>query len=608
MVRESSNKDNDSVAHKDSTTPPSPATNNAVGLAWVNGGKIHVLNPTDGGNKATVTPCAEITMLINGQPVVRKTEVSAEDEIKVTPLYHNEPGFLKVLISPDKLSAFIEYKPEVKITSELIETQPVSNLILKAVNKKEITFNESRDSILELLKKNQVSYGIDLSAIANFTNHPIEGLTLIAKGQPPGQSTDDHITLLFEQHINKLVENHLGTVDFKELSSIPSVSNGEIIAKKISGKQGDSGTTVTNQSIKAKDPKTINLLAGSGVEIINDGLEVIAAIDGLPKVKKSNTTWVFSVDPVLTITGDVNVKTGNIRFKGNVNIAGSVESDMSVSANGNIAITNLATNCNITAGGNITINGNIVNAEIVSGGYIVLCNSVKAYIKELLSSLQDMFISANLMAEKLPVNSKVLYGNILVLLIEKKFIHFPSLLEKVQKKLKELDLKLIGQYEYILQKALVSLSGINILQYKTSLEFQTLLTNLHNFIEYADNLQNNRSMVTIKVALNSVIKSSGDVYVSGGCFNTHIVADGNVKINGIVRGGIIQAGDDVLIKEIGSELGTKSVVIVPKNKKINIGKSFEGVTVQFGKITKVIDKKMSNIEIILDEEGYINIK
>ena len=89
MVRESSNKDNDSVAHKDSTTPPSPATNNAVGLAWVNGGKIHVLNPTDGGTKATVTPCAEITMLINGQPVVRKTEVSAEDEIKVTPLYHN---------------------------------------------------------------------------------------------------------------------------------------------------------------------------------------------------------------------------------------------------------------------------------------------------------------------------------------------------------------------------------------------------------------------------------------------------------------------------------------------------------------------------------------
>lgn len=577
------------------------------GVAWVTGGRIYVQDPKEGCPKATVTPCIEIQILVNGDPITNTTEVSEKDQIEAVPLSHNDPGFLKVHISPDKMSAFIEIKNEYCNTYELVDCEPTSNLILKARQKKNVIFNETSDSLVSLLNKNNITYGIDRVTIDTLLKNPQDGMILVAKGLPPGQSTDDVVELLFEQNVNP-VEDVAGTIDYKELGNITSVSVGDTLARKMVGLEGTPGTTVTNELCKAKEPKRITLLSGAGVEIIEDGLKAIATSEGQPKVQKSSNNRFFSIEPVLTIPGDVNVKTGNIRFKGDVNIMGSVDNDMNVSASGNITVNNIITKCKITAGGNVTIKGNIVNAEVVSGGFVVLCNTIKPLLHDLLKLLEDLFISATLMIEKLPPNTKVVFGNVLVLLIEKKFTQLGGTLEKINKKLKELDLKLLGSYEHTLQKVVNRLSGINILQYQTSSEFQSTLQELNNFFYYIESLVNKRSAVNIKVALNSVIKSSGDVMVSEGCFNTHIIADGNVHVDGIVRGGIIQAADDVFIKQIGSQLGTKSQIIVPKDKKIKLDLAFEGISVQVGKMNRILEKDMNNILVSLDNEGHLQIR
>ncbi|SHE39343.1 FapA family protein [Desulforamulus putei] len=589
------------------TSSPSPNNNNE-GVAWVTGGKIYVQDPEEGGRKATIITCPEVQILVNGNPVSGISEISQKDRIEAIPFSHNDPGFVKVHISPDKMSAFLEIKNEYRNTYELIDCAPSPNLVLKARHKKEVIFNETRDSLVNLLNKHKVSYGIDLSAIDSIVKDSKDGMILVARGLPPGQSTDDMVELLFEHNAGTPQEDIKGTIDFKELGTIPSVSVGDTLARKMPGQEGSPGITVTNQLYKAKEPKRISLLAGPGVEIVEDGLRVIATSEGQPKVQKSSNNWFFSIEPVLTIPGDVNVKTGNIRFKGDVIIMGSVDNDMSVSATGNITVQNIITKCKITAGGDVTIKGNIVNAEVVSGGFIVLCNTLKPLLHDLLRNLEDLFISANLMIEKLPPNTKVIFGNVLVLLIEKKFINLNSLLDKISKKIKVLDLKLLGNYEHILQKTINRLSGINILQYQTADEFQKTLQDLSNFFYYVDSLVDKRSVVSIKVALNSVIKSSGDVTVSQGCFNTHIVADGNVKVGGIVRGGIIQAADDVYIKEIGSQMGTKSLVMVAKDKKIKIDHAFEGVSVQVGKVSRTLEKEMVKIVVSLDDEGHLQIR
>lgn len=594
----------------DNRTPainnPSPVTNNE-GVAWVDGGKIYVKDPKEGGRKATITPCMEIQILVNGNPISDTSEVSEKDRIETVPLSHNDQGFVKIHISPDKMSAFIEIKNEHCNTYELVDHEPASHLVLKAKQKKEVIFKETSDSLISLLNKSGVIYGIDSGAIDSLAKNPQDGMTLVAKGLPPGRSSDDMVELLFGQTATPL-EDITGTIDYKELCKITSVSVGETLARKMAGQEGTPGMTVTNQVCKAREPKRINLLAGPGVEIVEDGLKAVAASEGQPKVRKSGNNWFFSIEPVLTIPGDVNVKTGNIRFKGDVYVMGSVDDDMNVSASGNITVANIITKCKITAGGDVTIKGNIINAEIVSGGFVVLCNTIKPLLLELLKILEDLFISANLMVEKLPPNNKIIFGNILILLIEKKFTHLGGLLDIISKKLKELDLKLLGSYEHTLQKVVNRLSGINILQYQTANDFLNTLHELNNFFYYVDSLVNKRSLVNIKVALNSVIKSSGDVVVTGGCFNTHIVADGNVKVDGFVRGGITQAADDVYIKEIGSQTGAKSLVIVPKDKKIKIDHAYEGISVRVGKMTRILEKEMRSIVAKLDDEGNLQIR
>ncbi|RYD02387.1 hypothetical protein N752_23945 [Desulforamulus aquiferis] len=393
------------------------------------------------------------------------------------------------------------------------------------------------------------------------------------------------------------------------MQSIPSVSSGDVLAIKIQGQLGKPGKNVLGQEIRVNEPKRINLLSGFGVQIIEDGIKAIAQTEGLPVVQKSGTNYIISVDPVLKIPEDVNVKTGNIRFKGNVTILGSVENDMSVSASGDITVSNIITRCTIIAGGNVTVKGNIVNSEIISGGFFVICNTLKPPLQELGKALENLLLAGAIMYDKLPPNTNINFGNVLVLLIEKRYTNFIGLLDKIQKMFKELDMKLLGEYDHKLQKLVNNLHLIKLVQYQTPADFEATINELNSFFYYAARHEKNRSLVDVNVVLNSVIKSSGDVMVQGaGCFNTHIIAEGNVTVNGVVRGGVIEAKDDIFIKELGSEFSSKSVVITAKDKKIKITNAFEGVKVQVGKMQKVLEKKMTNIEVSLDEEGYLQIK
>lgn len=576
-------------------------------VAWTSGGKIFVKTLNEAAT-VKIVPCSELQLYINGIHVTTQVEVSENDVIEIAYPSYREQGLLRVHVSPDKMTAFLEIKPDYINTFELEDSKPSSLLVLRAKQIKRASFSETKDTLLSLLSKNNISFGIDFDALDQLINQPSGGMVLVAKGLPPTPPTDDHVEIIFQKN-NSESHDSMEIVDFKELHSIPSVTAREILARKVLGKEGQPGKTVLGQDIKPKEPKRLNLLASSGAQIEDDGLKAISTSEGLPRAKMSGTNCVITVDPVLKIPGDVTVKTGNIRFKGDITIFGSVENNMSVSTSGNITILKILTKCKITAGGNVTVKGNIVNSEIISGGFIVICNAIKPLLQELFTILEDLHLSGTVMFDKLPPNSKINYGNVLGLLIEKRFIKFNGILDKLFRKFKELDMKLLGKFEARLHKAIYSLTGINLLQFLTPSHFQDTVNEIESFLNYADNLERQRSVVSISVILNSVIKSSGDVFVQGsGCFNTQIYADGNVRVEGVVRGGIIEAKDDIYIKELGSELGSKSLVIVPKDKRIRVDNAYDGVTFQIGKMTKILERKMSKIEVSLNEEGYLQIK
>jgi len=93
------------------------------------------------------------------------------------------------------------------------------------------------------------------------------------------------------------------------------------------------------------------------------------------------------VDPVYTIQGDVNLKSGNILFLGTVIVQGNVEDGFSIKAAGNIEIHGSVGKCELDAEGDIIVSGGIMgkNEGMITSGksiYSKFIESVKVEANE----------------------------------------------------------------------------------------------------------------------------------------------------------------------------------------------------------------------------------
>lgn len=122
-----------------------------------------------------------------------------------------------------------------------------------------------------------------------------------------------------------LKESALGPndpVDFRDFRRIPSVEPGKLLAVKRPGAPGSPGVGVDGQPLLPPAPRQLTLKAGFGAQLQADGTSVVATVAGRPAVEEYGNVRVVRVDPVLVHEGDVDMTSGNIRFKGNVKIIG----------------------------------------------------------------------------------------------------------------------------------------------------------------------------------------------------------------------------------------------------------------------------------------------
>ena len=579
------------------------------GLAWVQEGQIFVKDPEQGQAKATLTPCTGITIHVNGVPVEAAIEVSAADEIKVLPLSHKEPGFIKVHVSQDKLSAYLEIKTDDLISYKLMDAGASHCLVLRAQQKRTKFAPVNFEGILKLLQKQGVEYGIDYTIIKQLIEYPYDGMVEVARGQAPTLPEDGKVELFFDESLDmaKTLEN-AGNIDFKEINKLPTVGVGDPLALNYDPQMGLPGKDVSGRIIPPTEPVQFNLLAGKGVELTDDGKKAFAVTEGLPKVKKRGVNWTVTVDSVLYHPGDVNLGTGNIRFRGNVQIAGCVDNGMSVSATGDVIVSSLVTGAKVTAGSNIIVKGNVVNGELIAGGFVILTQAIEPLIKRLYQYLDKVYGVALENYRYISSTQKVRFGHILTFLKEKKYRQELSYAETLERKLKEYDLKLLGVYEEMLTGAVNQLVGINIINFTGPEDFKSCIDNIRDVLNYVDSVSHSHGTIRLTCALNSTIASPGDVQVNGpGCFNTGIHSGGAVSITGVFRGGNIYAGDYLYICEAGSEMGTKTRLAVAEGKKIKLDGVYPGVCVQVGRRSKVLEDRLTRVEIFLDDDNNLKL-
>jgi len=382
---------------------------NAFVQRWPNGVFLKVTPPAGKGKKATQTQALH---------ALSAKDITEFDTDLVNKLVDEAEGrYIKVAeyehkMQNDSMGSITVDDNEMKVT--LIVTPPGEggcDMTLEAYN--------------SLLVQNRVYNGVKEEFLAEFADDPVYREQVeVAEGIRPINGKDAYIKYNFETDQTKisLKEGANGKVNFKELNIIQNVVADQILATKIPPEDGIDGKTVTGKLLPSKAGNDIPLPLGSNVRASDDEDAILANINGQVIVANGK----INVEPVLTIEGDVNLKTGNIIFLGTVIIGGNVEDGFSVKADGNIEVKGTVSKAELDAEGDIIIyqgiNGKgggkirsgrslwsrfIENANIDAGNMVVVTDGIINSYVDAGKSIVCMGKRANIMGGRLRAKEEI---------------------------------------------------------------------------------------------------------------------------------------------------------------------------------------------------------
>jgi len=482
-----------------------------------------------------------------------------------------------ITISQDKLSAFME----------------ISN-----PNNYPWTMAE----LMGRLRDHGVVYGIMEGAVAGIMDTCTGSMQIAAVGTPPGQPVDERVELLFNETSSAPEDNSAEKVNYRERFSIPSVEPGTLLAVKHPGKPGDEGTAVTGHKIPPKEPAKVELRAGKGTKLCNEGLGVKSVISGRCWSQTWGRVTVVGIEPIYRHHGDVDIKTGNIRFKGNVEITGNVTDAMEVHVTETLRVAGFVSNAKIITGGDILVVKSVIGSNVRAGGIIAAYNSFEKVFEELLNQLKNMDQNINQLYAASDAFRDKGFGQLVMTLLDKKYHEVPKKVKQVQ--------KLVFRYSVDLPEELVaaadvlkSLIGIKVLSLTS---FKEVYTKLQASLEFIRQFKEHRANARINSIRNSVVEATGSIVVDGqGCLNSRLTAMGKIENRGVFRGGELYAREGITVNELGAPFGTVTVARVDSGSTIKARVVHVGTLLQVGNRKYEVLTTASSVKARLDGNGNI---
>lgn len=179
---------------------------------------------------------------------------------------------------------------------------------------------------------------------------------LLVKGRPPQQGEDAYIEPLvkvFSATDRQHKINDDGSFDLKDLGSIETVKEGQVVARKIEATEGVPGRDIYGTEIPAEPGNDIVITAMEGTKISETDSDVLIAIKtGILR----QTDEGVQVDDVFYVD-KVTAREGHIKFNGTVVVSGDVAPDMRIEATGDVLIGGYVESAIIKSFGNISISG-----------------------------------------------------------------------------------------------------------------------------------------------------------------------------------------------------------------------------------------------------------
>ena len=255
------------------------------------------------------------------------------------------------------------------------------------------------EPIKQLIKKRGIRYGIlEDGKIRNFLQtctDPHEKF-IVAQGVAPSVGKPAEIKYHFNTEPDTAgVVNEDGSIDFRSRGDSPFVKRGQVLAEKSPMEQPKSGTDVFGETLLVSEVDDVPLQGGDGTELSEDGLTLTATITGQPSM---DIKGVISVLESFTVKGDVDFKTGNINFSGNVVVTGTIKEGFTVECEELVA--NEINGGIIRIKGDLKVSNGIVNADVQTEGSV----QAKFLNKTRLYAYGDIMITREIMESHVVVS------------------------------------------------------------------------------------------------------------------------------------------------------------------------------------------------------------
>lgn len=579
------------------------------GLVWIEGGRVQVRNPVGDGRRARIGATNKLQLLINGQPVTGMALLTEADQIVVEPVVEHLEPELQLEISPDGLEAHLTIKCGRVLEYVPADQGPQFNLMLEAEARIREVIPPTKEMALDLINRKGVRFGINYPYLKEIFDQPVEGSYLVARGRPPRPGEPDRVEYFFA--LSPFVEkdgDRGEPFDFREIRQLQSVEAGDCLAVLRRGTPGEPGNTVRGDVILPPKQESIELIAGPGTRLLDEGLRVVATTSGLPTARVSRNRVVFSVQPVFVHEGDLTPQDQNIRFRGNVHIKGNVGEGMTVEAAENVLVAGTVNQAKIAAVGHLQVGGNVFASNLQAG--CSLCCSLQTIRPQLEQITQSLELLIHLARElmKSPVFQEVnVTFNLLVLnLIE---VRFPRLRAQVYDLCTRIRKTAPAMPDEL--KDLVNLLERNftgVVQFGDIQDLEELYHKSSFICSCLENETTSCADASLPYAVNSRIEATGRVFIFGkGIYHCTVIAGGDVDINGVLRGGFVLAKGNVYVKEAGSLLGVATRITVPENRKISIARAHADVVVQVGPRSYRLPQPMRLFKARLLQDGKLDL-
>jgi uncharacterized protein (DUF342 family) len=186
----------------------------------------------------------------------------------------------------------------------------------------------------------------------NRARMPVEGKPIGEAVHLPVPGADARVEFIVDPVLKVKPADQAGNVDFKSLSLIKPVKQGQPLARRIPAGKGAPGIDLFGKPAPAPDGADVGLPLGTNVAISQtDPNLVIASVAGFLQMKDG----LLNVNECFVVDGSVDYSTGNIVYDQSAIIRGDIQDGF-----------------NVTVGASLEVGGGVGEAKVMCGGDVLV--------------------------------------------------------------------------------------------------------------------------------------------------------------------------------------------------------------------------------------------